>query len=163
MPSFDVVNEISFQELDNAVNTTKRTVETRYDFRGVETEITLNKKEKSIHIVTGDEMKMKAVQDMLNTAMVKRSLSPKALDYGKIEGTSKGSVKQDVKIRDGIDTDTARNIVKRIKGMKLKVQAAIQDQQVRVTAKKIDDLQAVIAMLKGADLPVPLQYVNMKK
>jgi uncharacterized protein YajQ (UPF0234 family) len=162
MPSFDIVNQIDLQEVDNAVNITKKTVANRYDFRGIETEITLNKKEKSLNLVTGDDMKMRALEEMLNTNLVRRSISAKAFDYGEVEPTSKGAVKRTVKIRDGIDMDTARDIVKRIKGMKIKVQAQIQDQQVRVTGKKIDDLQSVIAMLKEADLPVPLQYVNMK-
>ncbi len=148
--------------MDNAVNMTRKTISTRYDFRKSKTEITLNKKEKRIHILTEDEMKMKAVEDDLIGKCVKRKIDPKALDYKEIEPTSKGMIKRDILIREGIDIDTARKIVKMIKALKLKVQAQIQDQQVRVTGKKIDDLQSIIGMLKESNLEVPLQYVNMK-
>ncbi|NOY53998.1 MAG: YajQ family cyclic di-GMP-binding protein [Deltaproteobacteria bacterium] len=162
MPSFDIVNKIDMQEMDNAVNMTRKTITTRYDFRKSKTEITFNKKEKKIHILTEDEMKMKAVEDDLIGKCVKRKIDSKALDYQEIEPTSKGMIKRDILIREGIDIDTARKIVKMIKGLKIKVQAQIQDQQVRVTGKKIDDLQKVIGMLKESNLEVPLQYVNMK-
>lgn len=162
MPSFDIVNKIDMQEMDNAVNMTRKTITTRYDFRKSKTEITFNKKEKKIHILTEDEMKMKAVEDDLIGKCVKRKIDAKALDYKEVEPTSKGMIKRDILIREGIDVDTARKIVKMIKGLKLKVQAQIQDQQVRVTGKKIDDLQSIIGMLKESNLEVPLQYVNMK-
>lgn len=162
MPTFDIVNRIDFQEVDNAVNIVRKIISTRYDFRKSKTEITLNKKEKKIHITTEDEMKMKAVQDELMGGLVKRKVDPKALSFKEPEPTSKGMLKTDVQIVEGIETDTARKIVKMIKDLKLKVQAQIQDQQVRVSGKKIDDLQSVIAILKKADLEVPLQYVNMK-
>jgi len=162
MPSFDIVNKIDMQEMDNAVNMTRKTITTRYDFRKSKTEITLNKQEKRIHILTEDEMKMKAVEDDLIGKCVKRKIDAKALNYQEIEPTSKGMIKRDILIREGIDTDTARKIVKMIKNLKIKVQAQIQDQQVRVTGKKIDDLQKVIGMLKESDIEVPLQYVNMK-
>jgi len=162
MPSFDIVNKVDLQELDNAVNMTKKVIETRYDFRKSKTEITLNKKEMGLHIVTEDDMKLKAVQGELAGNLVRRKIDAKTVDYGEVEPTSKGMIKQSARLREGIDKDTARKIVKLIKDMKLKVQAQIQDQQVRVTGKKIDDLQAIIAMLKEKDLDVPLQYVNMK-
>ena len=162
MPSFDVVNKVDLQELDNAVNMTKKVIETRYDFRKSKTEITLNKKEMRLHIVTEDDMKLKAVQGELAGNLVRRKIDAKTVAYGEVEPTSKGMIKQDARLREGIDKDTARKIVKLIKDRKLKVQAQIQDQQVRVTGKKIDDLQAIISMLKEQDLDVPLQYVNMK-
>jgi uncharacterized protein YajQ (UPF0234 family) len=162
MPSFDIVNKVDTQELDNAVNMTKKVISTRYDFRKSKTEIALNKKEKKIHIVTEDEMKMKAVHSELVGNLVRRKIDQKTLSYGEIEPTSKGMLKQGVDIKEGIDVDTARKIVKTVKGMKLKVQAQIQDQQVRVTGKKIDDLQTVIATLKQQELDVPLQFVNLK-
>ena len=164
MPSFDVVNKVDLQEVDNAVNNTRKVFANRFDFRGSQTEITLNKKEELIHIVTEDEMKMKAIEDALIGHCIKRGVDPKALDYKNIEPTSKGMIKRDVALKTGIPIDAARGIVKRIKEMKLKVQAAIQDEQVRVTAPKIDDLQLVIAMLKKQeDLGVPLQFVNMQR
>lgn len=162
MPSFDIVNKVDLQEVDNAVNITKKVVDTRYDFRGSDTEITLDKKGMRIAITTEDTMKLQAIEDTLAGNLVKRKVSPKVLDYGEVEPTSKGHVKREAKIVEGIETDLARKIVKMIKDQKLKVQAQIQDQQVRVTGNKIDDLQKVIQMLKETDLDVPLQYVNMK-
>lgn len=162
MPSFDVVNKVDLQELDNAVNNVKKEVETRFDFRGANTEITLDKGNKRVSIMTADEMKIKAVAEMLQAHCIKRKLDPKVLEFKDIEPTSKGAVKRDVQIREGITKEQAQKIVKDIKASKLKVQAAIQDDQVRVTGKKIDDLQEVIALLKGGDYDVPFQFVNMK-
>ena len=162
MPSFDIVNQVDFQEVDNAINNTRQEVARRYDFRGAHTEITLDKKAKSIHLLTGDEMKMESLRDMLVENFARRKVSGKNLPFGTVEATSKGQVKRDVAVSEGIEKEVAKKIVKLIKDLKLKVQPAIQDNQVRVTGKKIDDLQAIIAMLKEADLPVPLQYVNMK-
>lgn len=162
MPSFDIVNEVNLQEVDNAVNITKKVIETRFDFRGSETEIELDKKGKKISVLTADTMKMDGIKDLLATNLVKRHVSPKCLEYGDVEPTSKGAVKMEVKLKEGIEHDMAKKIVKLIKDAGLKVQAAIQDEQVRVTGKKIDDLQAVIAAVKAANLEIPLQYVNMK-
>ncbi len=162
MPSFDVVNRIDLQEVDNAVNLTKKVIATRYDFRKSKTAVSLNKKEKRIEILTEDEMKLKAVEDELIGHLVRRKTDPKALAFADVEQASHGMIRRRISIREGIDTDTAREIVKLIKGLKLKVQAQIQDQQLRVSGKKIDDLQAVIAMLKGKDLDIPLQFMNLK-
>lgn len=162
MPSFDVVNKIEMQELDNAVNNVKKEVETRYDFRNTTTEIDLHKGDKRISIVAGDEMKMRALQDMLQAHCVRRKLDPRCLEFLPIEPTSRGAVKRDISIKEGISKDTAQKIVKMIKASKIKVQAAIQDDQVRVTGKKIDDLQAVITLLRESEFDVPLQFVNMK-
>ena len=162
MPSFDIVNEINAQEVDNAVNNTLKEVGTRYDFRGLHTEAEFHKKENRIHLVAAENMKLQAVKDMLIKHFIKRGLEPKALIYGVEEGTSQGHVKVDVTIKEGIDRDTAKKIVKEIKGLKLKVQPAIQDNQVRVSGKKIDDLQTVISHLKSKNFGIPLQFVNMK-
>lgn len=162
MPSFDIVNEINSQEVDNAVNNTLKEVSTRYDFRGLHTEVEFAKKENRIDIVAAESMKLKAVKDMLIKHFIKRNLEPKALEYGSEEGTSQGHVKMSVSIKEGIDRETARKIVKEIKNLKLKVQPAIQDNQVRVSGKKIDDLQEVIQQLKKKDFGIPLQFVNMK-
>ena len=162
MPSFDIVNEIDLQEVDNAVNITNKVIETRYDFRGAETELELDKKGKKISIVTADTRKMDAVKELLAGGFIKRKVSPKCLNYGEVEPTSKGAVKVEVKLKEGIDHDMAKKIVKLIKDAGLKVQASIQDEQVRVTGKKIDDLQEVIATVRAANLDIPLQYVNMK-
>ena len=162
MPSFDVVNKVDLQEVDNAVNITKKTIAQRYDFKDSETEINLDRKQLQITISTENTMRLDAVKDTLSGNLVKRKVSPKALDYSEPEGTSKGGVRVSVSLKQGIDKEMGKKIVKLIKDQKLKVQAQIQDDQVRVTAKKIDDLQAVIAMLKGQDLGIPMQYVNMK-
>jgi len=162
MPSFDIVNQVDLHEVDNAVNNTRKDVARRYDFRGTNTVITLDKSANSLHMVTGDDMKMESLRDMLVENFSKRKISAKNLKFGEVDRTSHGNVKRDVAINEGIDKEQARKIVKLIKDQKLKVQAAIQDNQVRVTGKKIDDLQTVIKLLKETDLPVPLQFVNMK-
>jgi len=162
MPSFDIVNEINAQEVDNAINNTQKEVTTRYDFKGLHTEIEFHKKENRIHLVAAESMKLQAVKDMLIKHFIKRGLEPKALEYGTEEGTSQGHVKMDVTIKEGIDRETAKKIVKEIKNLKLKVQPAIQDNQVRVSGKKIDDLQEVIRHLKTKNFGIPLQFVNMK-
>jgi cyclic-di-GMP-binding protein len=162
MPSFDVVSQLDLQEVDNAVNNTKREVSTRYDFRNLKTEIDLDKKGKVIHLATASEMKMEDLKQMLVSHIIKRGVSPKALDFGEAKPAGMDQVKLDVKLREGIEKDLAKKLVKKIKDLGLKVQPAIQDEQIRVTAKKIDDLQAVIQMLKAADVEIPLQYVNMK-
>lgn len=162
MPSFDIVNEINAQEVDNAINNTRKEVATRYDFKGLHTEVEFHKKENRIHLVTAESMKLQAVKDMLIKHFIKRGLEPKALEYSSEEGTSQGYVKMDATIREGIDRETAKKIVKEIKNLKLKVQPAIQDDQVRVTGKKIDDLQEVIQHLKSKNFGIPLQFVNLK-
>jgi len=162
VPSFDIVNKVDLQEVDNALNNAKKQIATRYDFRGSKTQITFDKNTKVIRASTSDSMKMKAVEEMLNVALVRRGVDPKTLDMKDEEATSKGGVRRDILLREGIEKEMGKKIVKLIKEQKLKVQAQIQDEQVRVTGKKIDDLQEVIAMLKGKDLDVPLQYVNMK-
>jgi uncharacterized protein YajQ (UPF0234 family) len=163
MPSFDIVSELDLQEVDNAVNNVRKEVETRYDFKGVITEMEFNRKTKVLSLVTGDEMKIRAIRDMLISHFVRRKVDPKAMEFGECENTSRGQLKQEIKLHDGIDKDAARKLVKIIKDSKLKVQAAIQDEQVRVTGKQIDDLQAVMTLLKGTELELPLQFVNMKK
>lgn len=162
MPSFDIVNKIDLQEVDNALNNAKKQVATRYDFRDSNTEIEFDKSSSVIKASTSDSMKMTALEDMLRGALVKRGIDPKALEFGDEEGTSRGGVRKTISLKEGIDKEMGKKIVKKIKEQKLKVQAQIQDEQVRVTGKKIDDLQTVIEMLKGAKLDVPLQYVNMK-
>jgi cyclic-di-GMP-binding protein len=163
MPSFDIVSRVDLQEVDNAVNISKKAILARYDFRGSKTEITLDKKDKKIHVATEDDMKMRAVQDTLIENLVKRKVDRRCLEPKGNEMAAQGMIKREIAISEGVDADQARNIVKLIKDKKLKVQAAIQDQQVRVTGKSIDDLQFVIQMLRAANLPIPLQFVNMQR
>jgi uncharacterized protein YajQ (UPF0234 family) len=162
MPSFDIVNEIDAQEVDNAVNNTLKEVSTRYDFRGLHTEVEFHKKENRISMVAAEKMKLQAVREMLIKHFIKRGMEPKALEFGDEEGSSQGYVKMNATIKEGIDRETAKKIVKEIKNQKLKVQPAIQDEQVRVTGKKIDELQEVIQHLKAKSFGIPLQFVNLK-
>jgi uncharacterized protein YajQ (UPF0234 family) len=162
MPSFDIVNQVDLQEVDNAVNNTRKMTQTRYDFRGSKTEIELNRKDSKISVLTEDNMKMKAIENELISNLVKRQVDAKSVKFGEPERAAGDLVKLDAEIIAGIDKETARKIVKIIKETKMKVQAAIQEDQVRVTAKKIDDLQSVIALMKEQSLGVPLQYVNMR-
>jgi cyclic-di-GMP-binding protein len=163
MASFDIVSRIDLQEVDNAVNISKKAILARYDFRGSKTEISLDKKDKKIHVTTEDDMKMRAVQDTLIENLVKRKVDRRCLEPKANEMAAQGMIKREIAIREGVDADHARSIVKMIKDKKLKVQAAMQDQQVRVTGKNIDDLQSVIQMLRAANLPIPLQFVNMQR
>ncbi len=163
MPSFDIVSKVDLQEVDNAVNNVRKELDTRFDFRNVKTDLELNRKDKVLHVVTGDDMKMRAIEELLKAHFTRRKLDPKCMDFNESEATSQGRVKMDVQIREGISKDTAQKIVKLIKAQKLKVQAAIQDEQVRVTGKQIDDLQAVMKLMDEQDFDVPLQHVNMKR
>ncbi|MFC1956171.1 YajQ family cyclic di-GMP-binding protein [Chloroflexota bacterium] len=162
MPSVDVVSKVDLQALDNAINNVKREISTRFDFKNVKSEIDFDRKAKYIHIVTGDDWKIKAVTEMLIGQCTRLKVSPKCLDLKEIEPTSHGTVKMDILIKEGVPKETGQKIVKLIKGLKIKVQPAIQDDQVRMTGKKIDDLQEIMQLLKEQDYNIPLQFVNMK-
>lgn len=163
MASVDIVSRIDLQEVDNAVNITKKAILSRYDFRESKTEINLDKREKKIRVITEDDMKMRSVQDALIENLVRRKIDTKCLEVKASEMAAQGMIQREVVIKEGVDSDTARNIIKMIKDKKLKVQASIQENQVRVTGKKIDDLQEIMHMLRGANLPIPLQFVNMQR
>ena len=162
MPSFDIVSEVDMQEVDNAVNQAAKEISTRFDFRGSNTKVQLDKTKKSIMIHAGDEIKLRSVHTILESKMVKRGLDLRILDYKDKEEASGREVRQTLLLKEGIEKDSAKVITKKIKETKLKVQAQIQDQQVRVTGKKIDDLQDVIQMLKEANVDFPLQFINMR-
>lgn len=162
MPSFDVVSRVDMQEMDNAVNMVKKEVVTRFDFRGSKTEIELVKKDGLLRILTEDDMKLRALRDMLITKAVKRGIDTKVFEFVDPERAGGDMLRQEVRIANGIEIETARKVVKLIKDAKLKVQASIQGDEVRVTGKKRDDLQEVIALLKESDLDIPLQYINMR-
>ncbi len=162
MPSFDAVNEIDLQEADNAVNNTEKEIRSRYDFRDSKTEITFNRKDKVVTFTTEDSMKLKAVREMLVSNFVKRKLDPKSVEFQEAEGTSHGGLRQKAVLKEGIDRETAKKMIKIVKDTKLKVQASIHDDKVRVTGKKIDDLQQAMAELRSSALDVPLQFVNFK-
>lgn len=158
--SFDVVSEVDMQEVDNAVNQAKKEIGTRYDFRGSKSEINLEGD--TIKIIGDDEYKLNAIIDVLKGKMVKRNVAIRNLDYGKVEPAAGATVRQVITIKKGITKENAKEVVKAIKNMKLKVQASIQEDQVRVSGKDKDDLQAVIQMLKQLDVPVELQFVNFR-
>lgn len=161
-PSFDVVSEVNLQEVVNAVAQAHRDITQRFDLKATAAGVTLQEKERTLTLTADDEFGLRAVDDVLKTKLVKRSVDLKALDPGPVEPAAKGTVRQVVTIRHGLATEKAKEIVKAIKDAKLKVQAAIQGDQVRVTGKKKDDLQAVIALLKSRDFGVPLQFTNYR-
>ena len=158
-PSFDVVSQVDMQEVSNALNQTTKEISQRYDFKGSKSEVV--KDDDGIKITTEDEMRLNAIVDILKSKFIKRGVSIKNLEYGKIEDAAGGMVRQKIKIKQGIDSDVAKKITKDIKETKLKVQAQIQDDQVRVSGK-IDDLQSVIAFLKEKDYGLDLQYINFR-
>ena len=162
MPSFDVVNEVDMQEVDNAVNNLKKEIVNRFDFKNSGTEIELNKKDGVITIISSDNMKMNTSRELLISASHKRGVDNRALDFGEVEKAGGTKLRRVVKLKKGVDKERGKKITALIKESGLKVQAAIMDDRVRVTGKKIDDLQVVIQMLKGAQLDIPLQYINMK-
>ncbi len=160
MPSFDVVSQVDRQEIDNAVNQTRKEISQRYDFKGTKTTIDIDKD--SLHVVSDDDFKVKAVVDVLQSKFVRRGISLKALVYGKIEPAAGGLAKQTITVQQGIDADHARQIVKLVKDTKLKVQTQIQGDQLRISGKKRDDLQQVIQLLKAQDFDLPLQFLNFR-
>ncbi len=160
MPSFDIVSRVDLQEVDNAVNQARKEIGQRFDFKGTRTEFELDKNE--INIVSDDEFRVKAAVDVFQSKLVRRSVPLKALVYGKLQPAAGSRSKQTITVQQGINADKARHIVKLIKDRKLKVQAQIQADQVRVVGKKRDDLQAVIRLLKEEDLDLPLQFVNFR-
>ncbi|MXV50678.1 YajQ family cyclic di-GMP-binding protein [Pedobacter sp. HMF7647] len=162
MPSFDIVSKIDPQTLDNAINNAKKEILNRYDFNDSKSTVDLDKKTSEITIVTENDMRLKAIQDSIISRMVKQSLDPNALDMGKEQYASGNMIRKEIKIKEGIDKEAAKKIVKKIKDSGLKVQASIMDDQVRVQGKKIDDLQAVISLCRGEDFGQPLQYINMR-
>ena len=160
MPSFDVVSQVDPQEIDNALNQTRKEVGQRYDFKGSKTEITADKE--SITIISDDDYKVKAVVDVLQSKLVRRGVSLQALVYGKIEPAAGGLAKQTITVQQGVDADKARQVVKVVKDSKIKVQVQIQGDQLRVSGKKRDELQGTIHLLKGQDFGLPLQFVNFR-
>jgi len=161
MPSFDIVSKVDLQEVDNAVNQTVKEIIQRYDFKGSKSEVTMEKD--VVKILADDDFKLKAIIDVLQSKFLKRGLSLKSLDYGKKETASGGMVRQSITVQQGISKEKGKDINAVVKESKLKVQSQIQDDQVRVTGKNIDDLQEVIRILKGKDLGVELQFVNFRQ
>jgi len=164
MPSFDIVSEVDLQEVDNAVNQTRKELQGRFDFRGVPVDVKLADDKKSIQMKTDGEERLDAVWDVLLGKLIKRGMTPNSLERGKKEPVGGKQFKQDVKLQQGIPTEKAKELVKLIKDSKIKVQASIQGESVRVTGKDKDDLQAAIRLCrsKAESLKIDLQYTNFR-
>jgi cyclic-di-GMP-binding protein len=158
--SFDIVSKVDMQELNNAIQQAVKEMETRFDFKGSKSSISLEKEQ--LVVVSDDEFKLQNVLDILYGKMAKRGISLKNLDYGKIEPAALGTVRQRISLKQGIDQEHAKKINILIRDSKLKVKSIIQGDQIRVSAKSKDDLQAIIALLRKADIPLDLQFVNLR-
>ena len=163
MPSFDIVSNYNVQELDNAINITSREVMTRYDLKDQKCSINFNKNEKNIIVEAANEMALKAVTDIIQNRAINRGLSIKIFDFQAVENATGMSVRQLIKLKEGISKENAKKINTFIKNLKLKVQPQIQGEQLRVTGKKIDDLQNIIASLKIESFDIHLDFINFKK
>ncbi len=162
MPSFDIASKVDLQTLDNAVNIAKKEIDNRWDFKGTHVTFELNKKNMTIAIEVESDMKLSQLQDVLLTKAMRQGIEANAFDLSKEPSANGKYVRKTVSIKNGIDKENSKKIVKLIKDSGSKVQAAIMDDVIRVTAKKIDELQAVIQLCKTSALDLPLQFVNMK-
>lgn len=162
MPSFDIVSKVDPQTVENAINVAKKEIVNRYDFHGSKSEIDFNKKDLTLALTTENEMRIKAMIDIIINRGLKQGIDARSYDLTEKFYPSGATVKQNIKLRNGLDKDTMKKIVKAIKDSSLKVQASQMDNIVRVTGKKIDDLQAVMAHLRTGDFGFPLQFDNMK-
>ena len=162
MPSFDIVSKVDTQVLDNAINIAKKEIDTRYDFKGSHVTLELNKKDMVLNLETDSDMQMRQLEDIIITKAMRQGLEANSFDLSKEMQPSGKHIRKTIPVRNGIDRDAAKKIVKLIKDNSPKVQPAIMDETIRVTAKKIDDLQEVIQLCKSAGLEIPLQFTNMK-
>ena len=160
--SFDVVSKVDIAEVVNAVNQATKEMESRFDFKGSKSSINLDEKKGELTIVGDDEMKLKNVIDILQTKLIKRGIALRALDYGKVEDAAGGTLKQVITLKQGIAQDKAKAISQAIRDSKLKVKAEIRGEELRVSAPKKDDLQAVIQLLRSKDFGIELQFANYR-
>ncbi|MCY7950616.1 YajQ family cyclic di-GMP-binding protein [Bacillus inaquosorum] len=158
--SFDIVSKVELPEVQNAIQIALKEISTRYDFKGSKSDISLDKEE--LVLVSDDEFKLSQLKDVLVSKLIKRNVPTKNIDYGKVENASGGTVRQRAKLVQGIDKDNAKKINTIIKNSGLKVKSQVQDDQVRVTGKNKDDLQQIIAAVRGADLPIDVQFINFR-
>ncbi|MCP1305814.1 YajQ family cyclic di-GMP-binding protein [Paenibacillus tyrfis] len=158
--SFDIVSKLDLQEMNNAINQAEKEIATRFDFKGSKSSISLEKEE--LMVISDDDFKLQNVLDILQSKMAKRGISLKNLDYGKVEPAAGSTVRQRIKVKQGIDQDNAKKINVLIRDSKLKVKSQIQGDQIRVTGKSKDDLQQVMALLRKADLSLDLQFINFR-
>lgn len=163
MPSFDIVNELDMQKIDNAINVASRKLLGRYDFKGLKYTLELNKKEKTLLVEVPDDMKFKALQQIVIESMIDQKVSPKVVEWGKQEDAALGSLRIKCKLVEGIDKEASRKITAAIKESGLKVKSSIQGEQIRVEGKQIDDLQAVQKLVSALELPMAVQFQNYKK
>lgn len=162
MPSFDVVSKIDLQEVDNVVNSVTREISNRYDFKGAVFTVEFKSKESLILITADSEYRLGAIRDSLKVFATKRSIDPRAFDFQKEEKAGGNMMRQEVKLRNGIEQEVAKKIVKHVKDTKMKVQASIKGDEVRIDGKKRDDLQEAIALLRAANFEIPLQFINFR-
>ncbi len=162
MPSFDIVSKVDLQTLDNAINIVQKEISTRYDFKGAHIEVELNKKDMVINLEVENEMQLTQVEEIIITKAMRQGLEANSFDRSKTHSASGKYIRKTVPVKNGIDKDMAKKIVKLIKDSGSKVQPAIQDDTIRVTGKKIDDLQEIISLCRSSNLDIPLQFVNMK-
>jgi uncharacterized protein YajQ (UPF0234 family) len=161
MPSFDVVSRLDLAEVDNAVAGIEREIATRFDFKG--SKCSVAREEGAINLVADDDLKLKQIHELLKVHLTRRKVDPAALDFKPPEKASGNTLRQSVVLRQGVETELARRLVREIKDSKLKVQVAIQGNELRVSAKKRDDLQATIAVMRGLKIEQPLQYLNFRE
>ncbi len=162
MPSFDIVSKINMQEVDNAVNSVMREISNRYDFKGAVFSIELNQKDNLILVTSDSEYRLGAIGDSLKVFATKRGIDVKALDFQKEEKAGGNMLKQEIKLRNGIEQELAKKITKHIKDTKMKVQASIKGDEIRIDGKKRDDLQEAIALLRSGNYEIPLQFINFR-
>lgn len=162
MPSFDIVNKLEIQNVDNAINTAKKELQNRYDLNGTGSAIEWEKKDETITLSSDNEMHLSTIEDILINRMIKQHIDPKSMDLSKEPQLSGKLIHKKIPLRQGIEKEAAKKVIQKIKDSKLKVQASIMDDKIRVTAKQIDDLQKVMALCRGAEFDVPLQFDNMK-
>jgi uncharacterized protein YajQ (UPF0234 family) len=160
--SFDITSKVDLQEIDNAVNQARKELANRYDFKGAKFSIDYNREEKKITLVAGDDFKLRGIHDSLGMRLSKRGISLKSIKYNEPEKAFEGNLRQVVEITDGIPKDRAKELAQIIKDLKLKVQARIEDDKIRVVSAKKDDLQAVMTHLRSIDFPVFLQFCNYR-
>lgn len=163
MPSFDIVSKVDLQTLDNAINVAKKEIENRYDFKGSHVEIDLNKKDMLINVEVESDMQLRQIEDIILTKAMRQGIEANSFDMSKEAQGSGKFMRKAISVKNGIERDMAKKIIKLIKDSGLKVQPSIMDDTIRVTGKKIDDLQSVIQVCKTSDLELPLQFVNMKQ
>ncbi len=162
MPSFDIASKIDAQLMDNAINVARKDILNRWDFKDSKSEIDLNKKDLILNITTENDMRLDAILDAIHSRMLKQGLDPRGLDESKEHYPSGAFIKKEIKVRQGVDKEAAKKIMKDIKDSKIKVTAQIMDEIIRVSSKNINDLQAVIALCRRGDYQIPLQFINMK-